>query len=233
MNRDLELLKEIQEWDKQVYGFKDQLEEIPLQLDSWKKEIEREQSKLKQLDDQLKKLQLEQKTKEGELASKEDHIRKLQTQLTQVKTNKEYSALQSEINSLKADNSLLEEAIIGLLDQVDSVQEQIKVQKQNLQTKQAEHQQKAKALEEEAKGMQAEIEVLSKQKQEKIKDIQSDVASLYERIVEKKRGVAFVRVEGDVCGACQMTLRPQILNEVMLKEKVVICENCSRMLYID
>ena len=233
MNRDLELLKQIQEWDKRIYQLKDQLDEVPKELATGVRELDQEKAQLKQLDDELKKLQLEQKSREGDLTSKEENIRKFQVQLTQVKTNKEYTILQSEINSMKADNSFLEEAIIGLLDRVDILQEQIRNQKKDFATKQMAYQEKAQALEEQAKAMRSEIDALSKQKQEKIKDVQSEAASLYERIVEKKRGLAFVKVEGEVCGACQITLRPQILNEVMLKEKVVTCENCSRMLYID
>ena len=75
--------------------------------------------------------------------------------------------------------------------------------------------------------------MLSNNKKEKIKVVDPEMASLYERIVVKKNGIAFVPILGEVCGACHVKLRPQVLNEVALKEKVVICESCSRILYTE
>ena|SRR3989338_479395 len=230
---DLEILKEIQEWDKQIYALRDALEEMPDEIAVSTRALEQEKLILKQFEEQLKQLQLQQKSKEVDLATKEENVRKFETQLMQVKTNKEYSALKSEITSLKADNSLLEEMIIGLLDRLEDLQRKVQEQKKILQTKEAEHQVKVKLLEEKAKSMREEIDLFSKQKCEKIKEVKPEIAQLYEQIVLKKHGIAFVKVQGEVCGACQMRLRPQILNEVMQKEKVVICESCSRMLYTD
>jgi len=79
--------------------------------------------------------------------------------------------------------------------------------------------------------MSAKIESLARQKNEKIKEVNQEIAALYEQIVRNKRGVALVQVQGETCPACQMQLRPQMLNELKLKEKIVICENCSRLLY--
>lgn len=233
MKNDLQTLREIQEWDKQIYAFRDQLESIPSEATLSSRDLESEQAKLKQLEAEIKQLQLKQKEREGELASKEENVRKFQAQLAQVKTNKEYSSLQGEIASLKADNSLLEEAIIVLLDQVEDIQVKVRDQKKNVEIKEKEHKGRLQELETKSKNIQEEIKKLSELKKEKIKSVEPEIASLYERIVQKKRGLAFVKVEGEVCGACQMRLRPQILNEVMSGEKVVVCESCSRMLYID
>ena len=174
---------------------------------------------------------MKQKQKEGELATKEENVRKYEAQLAQVKTNKEYSSLQSEINSLKADNSLLEEVIIRLMDDVLIGQRKVEEQKKRSQVKEAEFQQKSKELNEKSAVVKGEIESLEKLRQEKIKDIHPEIASLYDHVVQKRRGIAIVTVEGDVCPACQMRLRPQVINEAKLKEKIVTCESCSRILY--
>ncbi len=233
MNEDLHILREVQEWDKQIYAFQDRLEEIPGEIALSLKDLEVEQSRMKQLESDLKQIQLKQKEREMELASKEENVRKFQAQLAQVKTNKEYSSLQGEIASLKADNSLLEEAIIALLDQVDEFQGKIQEQKKSVEEKSAQHKAKAQELDAKAKEIKGQIEALSTLRNEKIKKVNPEIASLYDRIVQKKHGIAFVQVQGEVCGACQMRLRPQILNEVMQGEKVVVCESCSRMLYLN
>jgi len=90
---------------------------------------------------------------------------------------------------------------------------------------------KEKQIEDESKVMQQKIDELKKQRDETIKQVKPDISSLYEQIVRSKRGLAMIRVEGEDCPACQMHLRPQIVNEIKLKEKIVVCESCSRILY--
>lgn len=231
MEQDLQLLQEIQEWDKEIYALAQILEEIPAELSDVNQRVENERLKLRKLQDELKTFQLKQKEKEVELNSKEDNIRKYEAQLTQVKTNKEYSSLQVEIKSLKADNSLLEESIIHLFDQVETIQKNMEDQKKNLEVTEEELKKKKEELEESAKQVHEKMDQLAGKRKEKIKDVKPEIAILYEQIVTKKRGLALVQVEGEVCPACQMQLRPQILNEVKMKDKITFCDNCSRMLY--
>ena len=93
----LEVLKKAQEMDRELYLIGEQLREIPTLRAQIKKELEQERAHLIELEKALKQLQLKQKEKEGELGQKEGNIKKLDGQLSQVKTNKEYSALQQEI----------------------------------------------------------------------------------------------------------------------------------------
>ena len=103
----LEILKKAQDFDRQIYDFQEELNQLPADRAVLKDELESKKRHLHELQDTLKKLQLGQKEKEGKLSDKEANIKKMEGQLSQVKTNKEYSALQQEIASLKADNSLL------------------------------------------------------------------------------------------------------------------------------
>ena len=231
MDQDLQVLQEVQEWDKEIYLLHGTLEEIPFELAEINQKVEQERALLQKLQEELKSLQLKQKEKEGELATKEENIRKYDAQLAQVKTNKEYASLQVEIRSLKADSSLLEEAIINMIDQVEAFQKTLDEQKKKLAVAEAVLNQKKQELEEKSKMIREKIEVLTKQKKEKIKEVNPEIASLYEQIVTKKHGWALVKVEGEVCPACQIQLRPQVVNEAKLKERIIVCDNCSRILY--
>lgn len=233
MDRDLQILQEIQEWDKEVYQLRETLDDIPSELADLNHDYEGHRRQWEKLQEDLKNLQLKQKEKEVELNSKEENIRKYEVQLAQVKTNKEYASLQAEINSLKADNSLLEEAIINLIDEVEEAQRKVEAQKSQAVEAEALLNQKKKELEDRASALREKIETLEKQKQDKMKAVSPDLASLYEQIVVKKHGLALVKLEDEVCPACQIQLRPQVVNEVKLREKIIVCDNCSRILYSD
>ena len=54
----------------------------------------------------------------------------------------------------------------------------------------------------------------------------------YEKLLDHKEGVAIVPIENNSCGGCFMNVTPQMINAVKMNEEVVVCETCSRILYI-
>lgn len=228
---DLDVLKEVQEWDKEIYALREKRDELPALLDSIKAEVADQTNVLRRHEEELKNLQLKQKEMEVELQTKEDNVKKYDAQLSQVKTNKEYSSLQAEIKNLQADNSLLEEKILESLDEVETKKGGVDTERKNLAAKEQALAEKTKEIEAESKSIDARVDELAQKKNEKIKQVKPDIASQYEQIVENRAGLALVQVTGENCPACQIQLRPQIVNEIKLKESVVICESCSRILY--
>ena len=119
LEEQIKLLVELQGLDTHIFKLEDVLESIPRKIKTEEDEFKEKTANLKKVEDGIKTLLLKRKEKEGELETKEGVIKKYQTQLYQVKTNKEYTALQEEIGRAKADNSLIEEDIIRILDQID------------------------------------------------------------------------------------------------------------------
>jgi uncharacterized protein len=233
MRHDIEHLKKIQDLDSEIYSSRELIEEIPAELSKLDQAAELERKALIHLEEELKAIQLQQKQKEADLQDKEANIRKYDAQLSQVKTNKEYASLQSEIRSLKADNSLLEESIIEFFDRVDECQTKLKAEKLRLQEVEQETKKKKAVFEQKTAEAKQKIEDLTKQKAELAKEVDPEVAVLYEKIVQNKHGLALAKAEGEACSACHMRLRPQQMNEIKMESKVILCEQCSRILYMD
>ena len=228
----LEILKKAQGIDGRLYETEIKLKEIPQERSRLKNELESEKAHLNELEQSLKKLHLSQKNKEGELAEKEANVKKLDGQLSQVKTNKEYAALQQEIASLKADNSLIEEDVIKILDELESASAAIKTEQERVKQIEKAFQAKEQELGQKEKELKDVLGIAQKEHDEIIGKLPPETKDLYVRILSKKEGQAMTEVRGEACGACQMRLRPQLLNEVMLKDTLVLCENCSRILFI-
>lgn len=229
----IEILKKAQEIDRELYLAQEQRNEIPALRNQIKQKLELEKNHLKNLEADHRKMQLKQKEKEGELAQKEAGIKKLEGQLAQVKTNKEYSAMQQEIASLKADNSLLEEEIIKIFDQVEAADEEVRKERERLKTVEKDYQVQDNELSQKEKAIQDSYAGLQSSRDEIVKHIAPEVKNLYDVIVQKKQGIALVKVNGETCGACQLQLRPQLLNEIRIAQSLIVCENCSRILYFE
>jgi len=229
---EIEILIKAQAIDAELYKLMDVLAEIPVDRARVKAELEQETERLKELEAVLKKRQLVQKEKEGVLAQKEANIKKMDGQLSLVKTNKEYGALQQEMASLKADNSLLEEEILKLFDEVEACREEVTKEQARLKEFEKVIQVKDQEVSQKEKEYQGKVQQLKAQKLESVTQLTPDTKQLYNRIVEKKNGIALATVTGDVCSGCQIRLRAQTINEVMGGKGLVLCDNCSRILYI-
>lgn len=229
----IDVLKQAQELDRDIYLAKEDLENIPQQKSSLEQNLLAERRRLEELEAELKKAHLKQKEKEGELAQKEAQIKKLDGQLNQVKTNKEYSAMQQEISSLKADSSILEEEIIRLLDEVEAAEEEVEKEKSRLKAVSTDHDARLKELGEKEKTQREARDRLQKDRDVILQKVDPETKTLYDVIIRKKSGLALAAVAGENCGACQLLLRPQVLNELQMGERLITCESCNRILYLE
>lgn len=233
MENQIKMLIELQGLDSEIFDRKRMLDGIPGRIKALDGELKSKSENLKNLEEESKRLQAKRKEKEIDLETKEQTIKKHQIQLYQVKTNKEYAALEKEIASTKADSSLLEEGIIGLLDQIDEVQKNISKEKENLEQEKKKTDAEKKEIEEERKRTETEFNDLSNRRKEFAVKIDNDILSKYERILYNKDGLAMVPIINEACGGCNMNLPPQVINEAKLKKDLTFCGNCARILYAE
>ena len=87
--------------------------------------------------------------------------------------------------------------------------------------------------EEQIKALKAEVETLKKEREILVSGLPSAIALQYSQISNHKQGIVLAPIQAGVCGACKLSLRAQVINEVQIGQKVVTCDNCSRILYIE
>jgi len=231
--KDIETLIKLQEIDVQIFKIKKTLEQKPLEIKVLEDEFLSRVSSLKKLEDEVKQVQIKHKEKDLDLQTKEQTIDKQKAQLYQIKSNKEYNALQLEIEKEKADNSLLEEEIIIILEKIDKLKQSIATEKESTQVEENKLKQTKTDIELEIKKLTEELDVLSVQRKRiHASDIKPNVLALYERILENKGELAIVSVKDNACAGCFMEIRPQVLNELNLG-KLLTCETCARILYVE
>ncbi len=229
----LKTLIELQKLDGEIYRLRRDLNAQPAQAAQLKDEHAKRTLGLQTAEARTKSLELKRNQLETELGSKEQQIKKLQMQTYQVKTNKEYSALQLEIEGNKADKSVLEEEILKLMEEVDRAKGQVASEKEQLKVQEGELKIRLDQIEQESKKSQASIDQLKSARAALAPKVDSKMLSQYERILERKEGTALVPVRGNSCSGCNMILPPQAINEVMMSTRLIPCESCARILYIE
>ncbi|MDP2929187.1 MAG: C4-type zinc ribbon domain-containing protein [Candidatus Omnitrophota bacterium] len=229
----LKLLIELQGLDTQILKIERDLESIPEDIKRMDGAFEEKKANLKKLEDGAKALALKRKEKEMDLESKEGAIKKFQSQLYQVKTNKEYTALEGEIGRAKADNSLVEEEILKIFDQMDAENQKISKEKDFLKTEEGKLILEKKKLDDEVKRIKGEVDGLRTRRADLAQRIDKAVLVKYDRILKGKDGLAVVPVAGGSCQGCFRIMPPQVIHEINMKKDLVFCENCARILYIE
>lgn len=229
----LEILKKLQAIDGELFQCRRQQQEKPEELEQIEAEVADQQSRLKAAEDRLKALQLSQKEKEGQLQTHEENVKKLQGQLFQLKTNKEYSAMQREIDSLKADNSLLEEAIIQLLDSVEQAKREQDQEQRRFTDEQERLRRERERIDRELGAIGERMAQLERSRTTLVPDVPPQTLKSYEQVLNIREGLAMVPLVDEACGGCYRKLTPQVINQVYLKSDLVMCENCNRILYSD
>ncbi len=226
-------LIQLQDLDGKIYALSKRKEQFPLEVARLQKSFEDKKITLNGLEDFSKSLAVKRKEREGDLASKEENIKKLNTQLSGLKTNKEYHAMQGQIAGLKADNSLIEEDILKIMEDQDKGKVEIAAEKSRLSEEEKKFLEEKKKAEAGIKEVEAAINDLTAKRAHILPLIDKHILSAYERILKGKEGLALVKVKDYSCQGCFMAVTSQVVNEIKMFEKIVICESCARMLYIE
>jgi predicted nucleic acid-binding Zn-ribbon protein len=193
-------------------------------------EAKKEEVQLSQL--QFNRLELELKDKDGTIS-------KLRASLNSAKTNKEYAALLTQLNTTKADNSKIEAQSLELLKDIEAdeteckdIQKQINEQKEKLE-------QTRKESETLATKYQAEIDKIQTEWNQVAQTIPKKALEIFKRVAETYDGHAVALIEEQQgkrgaysCGGCFMGITAESVNLLMTKDDIIRCPICTRILVL-
>ncbi|PIW60056.1 MAG: hypothetical protein COW13_03995, partial [Candidatus Omnitrophica bacterium CG12_big_fil_rev_8_21_14_0_65_50_5] len=206
----------------------------PKNLAEIEAEFEAKKSHLKALEQRFKQLQIERMGLDLELKEMDEQVARGNAQLMQLKTNKEYSAKITEIEGIKADKSVLEDKILAMMEEIETIQKQMAEEKEKLSADEQVFVEHKKRIETETQAIEQKIEELKKGRGAINAGLDANTLAQYERILGKKQGLAIVPVlKGNKCGGCYMNLTQQKANEIRAYKELIHCENCVRIIYLE
>lgn len=177
---------------------------------------------------------------ELELKSRDDTIAKYRTALNTAKTNKEYAAILTELNTNKADNSKIESQVLELMKNIEA--DEAECQQINIDIEQ--QKQKLNDLRKETKSQavkyEAEIAEIQKLWDTAAEDVPAEPLSIFKRVAETYDGEALAQADAQdqkqavyTCGGCFMGVTVETANMLMTKDEIIRCPNCARILVIE
>jgi len=203
------------------------------QLRTLQNGLEAKQEEIKMGRVQVDRLELDLKTRD-------DQISKLRNALNLSRTNKEYSAVLTELNTAKADDSKLESQVLEIMKNIETdqaaciaIQQQIEEQKAKLDEVRRDTDGKTSELEKEIEEIQREWDIAANK-------VPAPALSIFKRVAETYDGEAMAEVEkadensnSYSCGGCFMGIPAEVVNVLSARDELIRCTNCTRLLYLD
>ncbi len=177
---------------------------------------------------------------ELELKEREEHIVRLRASLNKARTNKEYAAILKELNTLKADNSVLEDRALNAIEEVENIRGETQKLSEKIKTEQQRLEQMERDNADEIERLRKMEEELIARRREAASKVPPESLAVFERVAQQYGGeaMAAVEIEGDrpphsyICGGCFMSLNAEHANALRVRDEVRTCDNCGRILYI-
>lgn len=178
---------------------------------------------------------------ELDLKDRETHVSKLRGFLNQAKTNKEYAAILTEINTFKADSANIEDNALRALQEIDAVKAQADDVQELIRSDQERLEQIHSTGTGEISRLNGMLEELSAKRASAAEVVPSKSLELFERIAENYdgEGMAVIEVHGHkpphsyMCGGCFMGLNAEHANVLRVRDEIRTCDNCGRILYLE
>jgi predicted nucleic acid-binding Zn-ribbon protein len=158
-------------------------------------------------------------------------VKKYEKQSNNVKNNREFEAINKEIEMQQLEVKLAEKHIKDATDEISEKAVLLEKAKKTIGAKEGILNTKKEELEKIIASTEKEEKHFNKLAAEAKDSVDPRLLTSYTKIRHSYRnGLAVVQVERDACGGCFYAIPPQKQSEIRQHKKIMVCENCGRVL---
>ena len=231
MSEELQRLIQLQQLDARIVELRQRVLSIPDEIETQAESLQESQDAVEKLREQADRRARIQRQLEGEVELVQQKLSRYQEQLMDVKTNREYRAMQKEIAGVRAQISSKEDEILEIMMDLDELEDQIREGRRLAEERASEVSSRQKELETFVARSETNMAGFEQERNQLERDLPESLLEQYRRIASASNGQALAAVRRESCQACNVKLRPQFYTEVKSGLKVLTCESCNRILY--
>jgi len=221
----------LQKIDSKIDEIKTLKGELPMEVKDLEDEIAGLQTRLTNIDAEIANIDAFIENKNNAKKEAQALIKKYEKQQDNVKNNREFEAINKEMEMQELEVKLNEKHIKdATFEQKERVNARLKTEDKIKDVEEA-LQIKRKELEKISVETEKEEAVLAEKSAEAKEKVEPRLLSAYERIRNSYRnGLAVVPIVRDSCGGCFNVIPPQRQSEIRQHKKIIVCEHCGRIL---
>src|SRR5688572_16411716 len=222
MSPDLDRLIKLQHLESTIADAKARVASHPQRLAEADTRLDAARHVVDTAKERLKDSQEGRRALEKDAALYQGRLTKFKDQLSAVKTNREYQAMQHEIATAQADLGNVEEKVLERMMEADTLTADLKKVEAALAVLQKEIDAEKKALAAELVTVEASLTTASSARAAIIKEIEPRLISLFEQIARVRKGQAICSATRDgLCSVCHMRLRPHVFQQVRQNDSII------------
>jgi len=233
----IDALQRLQEIELRINHLRRQEEKEARQVHSAERQIRRIERERAELQAECARHQKELDRLDGDIKSREAAILKHREELLRVRTNKDYSAILTAINTEKADSTKIERLAMEKLAELERVQAELKDRTEESRAMQKRRDAAKEALEAHREKTAGQWAELQEQREAATNALPPTALHTFTRVAERHNGEALAEItrlhpkrEEYACGGCNMQIPLDSVNAVRLQNELRLCTSCGRIL---
>ncbi len=208
--------------------------ELPMEVADLEDEIQGLHSRQLRIEEEINGITQFIEQKKEAIKEAQALAKKYEKQSSNVKNNREFEAINKEIEMQQLEVKLAEKHIKDANEEIAEKAVSLEKAKKTIASKEGVLNTKKGELEKIIAANEKEEKHFNKLAAEAKEHVDSRLLASYEKIRKSYRnGLAVVPVERDACGGCFYYIPPQKQSEIRQRKKVMVCENCGRILVDD
>jgi predicted nucleic acid-binding Zn-ribbon protein len=231
LNADLQHLIHIQELDLTAERQRRRATDIPLLQAALDARLAERGAAVDAVKARIAACQAARRDIEKDLAAVQSRLSKFKNQLMEVKTNKEYQAMQKEMSVAEHEISDHETRMLERMEESDGLAVELKAAEAALKAAQADIAKERDQLETEKSELERALQRTRDERTAVAAQTSREALAIFDRIAHGRKGLAMAEARDGLCTVCHVRLRPQVFNEARRNEGLIQCDSCTRILY--
>lgn len=205
--------------------------ELPIEVRDLEDEIHGLKARETRIEEEINGINEFIEQKKAAIVQSQELIKKYEKQSDNVKNNREYEAITKEIETQTLDLKLAERHIKDANEEIADKARILDAAKKNIAAKDANLKVKKGELDKIIAETEKEETACRANSDKARAAVDPRLLASFDRIRKNFRnGLAVVPVLRDACGGCYNAIPPQRQSEIRQHKKIIVCENCGRVL---
>jgi predicted nucleic acid-binding Zn-ribbon protein len=231
MQSEIPHLIQLQELDLASERIRRRVADIPLSIAALDSRLADRTATVAAIKARIAASQESRRETEKELATVQARLSKYKGQLMEVKTNKEYQAMQHEIAAAEQVVREHEDRLLDRMEEQETLSAELKQAEAALKTEQVALTAEKQKIEAERGELEKTLAQHTAERSALAGRVSRPALELFEHVAKHRRGVAMSEARAGSCTQCHVRMRPQVFNEVRRNDALHQCDSCSRILY--
>lgn len=227
---EIETLAALQVIDRRIKDKEAELAELEKETGGQRSLLEAKESEAASAREEHAQVASRRRELEAKLQDEEARMKERRMLLGRLRNDKEASALQREIEIAKETNARVEEELLTLIEQSETIEGNLKALDDEVRAIGENVARLGEASGGRTRSLRSEIEAGRIERESLAARLGGTLRRRYEQVFQRRDGIAVIAVTDGHCRGCNVTLPPQMWNKIRRGNEFDSCPSCQRIL---